>query len=159
MADVTYREALRRALDEELARDENVYLIGEEIGRFEGSYKVTAGLFETLGVAPVLGRDFAPAEDVPNAEHVAVIGQCGEHHVSPDGRHHHIIGQRDQDAQDTGAGLASGLDRGMIGRVDAAGAGDLLLGRARPDQAAQPLDERRRVELLLTVGLDRVGGR
>ena len=43
MAGVTYREALRRALDEELARDERVFLMGEEIGRFEGSYKVTAG--------------------------------------------------------------------------------------------------------------------
>ena len=49
MAGVTYREALRRALDEELARDESVYLIGEEIGRFEGSYKVTAGLFKKYG--------------------------------------------------------------------------------------------------------------
>ena len=43
VAGVTYREALRRALDEELARDERVFLMGEEIGRFEGSYKVTAG--------------------------------------------------------------------------------------------------------------------
>jgi pyruvate/2-oxoglutarate/acetoin dehydrogenase E1 component len=49
MADVTYREALRRALDEELARDENVFLMGEEIGRFEGSYKVTAGLYAKYG--------------------------------------------------------------------------------------------------------------
>ena len=49
MADVTYREALRRALDEELERDERVYLMGEEIGRFEGSYKVTAGLWQKYG--------------------------------------------------------------------------------------------------------------
>ncbi len=49
MAEVTYREALRRALDEELGRDESVYLIGEEIGRFEGSYKVTAGLYKKYG--------------------------------------------------------------------------------------------------------------
>jgi len=49
MADVTYREALRRALDEELERDESVFLMGEEIGRFEGSYKVTAGLWEKYG--------------------------------------------------------------------------------------------------------------
>jgi pyruvate dehydrogenase E1 component beta subunit len=46
---VTYREALRRALDEELDRDERVFLMGEEIGRFEGSYKVTAGLWEKYG--------------------------------------------------------------------------------------------------------------
>ena len=49
MAEVTYREALRRALDEELARDERVFLMGEEIGRFEGSYKVTAGLWAKYG--------------------------------------------------------------------------------------------------------------
>ena len=49
MADVTYREALRRALDEELGRDERVFLMGEEIGRFEGSYKVTAGLWQKYG--------------------------------------------------------------------------------------------------------------
>ena len=46
---MTYREALRRALDEELARDPNVFLMGEEIGRFEGSYKVTAGLWAKYG--------------------------------------------------------------------------------------------------------------
>jgi pyruvate dehydrogenase E1 component beta subunit len=49
LADVTYREALRRALDEELDRDPDVLLMGEEIGRFEGSYKVTAGLWEKHG--------------------------------------------------------------------------------------------------------------
>lgn len=46
---MTYREALRRALDEELERDERVFLMGEEIGRFEGSYKVTAGLWAKYG--------------------------------------------------------------------------------------------------------------
>ena len=46
---VTYREALRRALDEELARDDRVFLMGEEIGRFDGSYKVTQGLWKKYG--------------------------------------------------------------------------------------------------------------
>jgi pyruvate dehydrogenase E1 component beta subunit len=49
MAQLTYREALRRALGEELDRDESVFLMGEEIGRFEGSYKVTAGLWKRFG--------------------------------------------------------------------------------------------------------------
>jgi pyruvate dehydrogenase E1 component beta subunit len=53
MAEMTYREALRRALGEELERDESVFLIGEEIGRFEGSYKVTAGLWERFGAKRV----------------------------------------------------------------------------------------------------------
>jgi pyruvate dehydrogenase E1 component beta subunit len=47
--EISYREALRRALHEELARDERVFLIGEEIGIFEGSYKVTAGLLDDFG--------------------------------------------------------------------------------------------------------------
>jgi pyruvate dehydrogenase E1 component beta subunit len=53
MAEMTYREALRRALGEELERDESVFLMGEEIGRFEGSYKVTAGLWERFGAKRV----------------------------------------------------------------------------------------------------------
>jgi pyruvate dehydrogenase E1 component subunit beta len=46
---MTYREALRLALREELARDERVFIIGEEVGVFEGAYKVTAGLFDEFG--------------------------------------------------------------------------------------------------------------
>jgi pyruvate dehydrogenase E1 component beta subunit len=53
VADLTYREALRRALDDELARDPDVFLMGEEIGRFEGSYKVTAGLWQKYGAERV----------------------------------------------------------------------------------------------------------
>ncbi len=46
---MTYREALRLALREEMARDERVFLMGEEVGVFEGAYKVTAGLLEEFG--------------------------------------------------------------------------------------------------------------
>jgi pyruvate dehydrogenase E1 component beta subunit len=46
---MTYREALRLALREELARDERVFVMGEEIGVFEGAYKVTAGLLDEFG--------------------------------------------------------------------------------------------------------------
>jgi pyruvate dehydrogenase E1 component beta subunit len=46
---MTFRQALNDTLRAELARDENVYLIGEEIGVFEGSYKITAGLLEEFG--------------------------------------------------------------------------------------------------------------
>ena len=58
---ITYREALRAALREELLRDEMVFLIGEEIGVFEGSYKVTAGLLEEFG--PERVRDAPIAEE------------------------------------------------------------------------------------------------
>ncbi len=46
---MTYREALRLALREELQRDERVFIMGEEVGVFEGSYKVTAGLMGEFG--------------------------------------------------------------------------------------------------------------
>jgi pyruvate dehydrogenase E1 component subunit beta len=46
---MTYRQALRLALREELARDDRVFLMGEEVGLFDGSYKVTAGLMDTFG--------------------------------------------------------------------------------------------------------------
>ena len=46
---MTYREALRLALREELERDERVFIMGEEVGLFEGSYKVTAGLLSEFG--------------------------------------------------------------------------------------------------------------
>jgi pyruvate dehydrogenase E1 component beta subunit len=46
---MTYREALRLAMREELVRDERVFIMGEEVGLFEGSYKVTAGLMDEFG--------------------------------------------------------------------------------------------------------------
>jgi pyruvate dehydrogenase E1 component beta subunit len=44
-----YREALNQALREELEEDENVFLMGEDIGVFQGAFKVTAGLLEEFG--------------------------------------------------------------------------------------------------------------
>src|SRR5205807_7500751 len=49
MAQITYRQALHDTLREELLRDEDVFLMGEEIGNFEGSYKITAGLLNEFG--------------------------------------------------------------------------------------------------------------
>jgi pyruvate dehydrogenase E1 component beta subunit len=46
---MTYREALRLALREEMSRDEHVFIMGEEVGLFDGSYKVTAGLMDEFG--------------------------------------------------------------------------------------------------------------
>jgi len=60
--DLTYREALNQALREEMQRDENVLLIGEDIGIFEGAYKVTAGLLGEFGARRV--RDTPIAEEV-----------------------------------------------------------------------------------------------
>ena len=46
---VTMREALNQALREEMLRDENVFLMGEEVAAYQGAYKVTKGLLEELG--------------------------------------------------------------------------------------------------------------
>ncbi|HEU4872843.1 MAG TPA: alpha-ketoacid dehydrogenase subunit beta, partial [Pyrinomonadaceae bacterium] len=49
MATITIREALNQALKEELARDEKVFLMGEEVAEYDGAYKVTKGLFHEFG--------------------------------------------------------------------------------------------------------------
>jgi pyruvate dehydrogenase E1 component beta subunit len=49
MAVLTYRDALNQALREEMARDRNVFLMGEEVGVYQGAYKVSRGLLEEFG--------------------------------------------------------------------------------------------------------------
>jgi len=54
MSVVTMREALNQALREEMLRDENVFLMGEEVAAYQGAYKVTKGLLEELGEKRVI---------------------------------------------------------------------------------------------------------
>jgi pyruvate dehydrogenase E1 component beta subunit len=54
MATATYRDAIRQTLIEELDRDDNVFLIGEDIGRYQGTFRVTAELFERFGERRVI---------------------------------------------------------------------------------------------------------
>src|SRR5438105_5418137 len=54
MALVTMRDALNDALREELARDQNVFLMGEEVAAYQGAYKVTRGLLEEFGPKRVI---------------------------------------------------------------------------------------------------------
>jgi pyruvate dehydrogenase E1 component beta subunit len=49
MAVITMREALNQALRDEMHRDENVFLMGEEVAAYQGAYKVTKGLLEEFG--------------------------------------------------------------------------------------------------------------
>jgi pyruvate dehydrogenase E1 component beta subunit len=49
MAIITYREALNQALREEMARDDRVFLMGEEVGVYNGAYKVSKGLLDEFG--------------------------------------------------------------------------------------------------------------
>ena len=57
----TVREALRDAMAEELRRDENVFLMGEEVAEYQGAYKVSQGLLEEFGSKRII--------DTPITEH------------------------------------------------------------------------------------------
>jgi pyruvate dehydrogenase E1 component subunit beta len=59
MAVMTYREALNLALREEMTRDPDVFVIGEEVGLYEGAYKVTQGLLKQFGPQRVVDTPIA----------------------------------------------------------------------------------------------------
>lgn len=74
MADITYRQALHDVLREELLRDENVFLLGEEIATFEGSYKITAGLLQEFGPKRVVDTPIVENGFVGMATGAAMLG-------------------------------------------------------------------------------------
>ena len=59
MAVITYREALNAALREEMHRDPRVFVIGEEVGLYEGAYKVTQGLLKEFGPRRIVDTPIA----------------------------------------------------------------------------------------------------
>jgi pyruvate dehydrogenase E1 component beta subunit len=61
MALLTMREALNQAMSEEMARDPNVFILGEEVGEYQGAYKITQGLLAKFGEWRV--RDTPIAEE------------------------------------------------------------------------------------------------
>ncbi len=69
MAEMSFRGALRLTLQEELQADENVFLMGEDIGAYGGSYSVTKGLFEEFGPERIM--------DTPISESVIVGAGIG----------------------------------------------------------------------------------
>ena len=58
---VSIREALNQAMDEELARDERVFLMGEEVAQYHGAYKVSQGLLEKYGPKRIIDTPIAEA--------------------------------------------------------------------------------------------------
>ncbi|MCQ4084192.1 alpha-ketoacid dehydrogenase subunit beta [Streptomyces sp. RB6PN25] len=74
MSVITYRQALRDTLRAEMQRDENVFLIGEEIGHFEGSYKITEGLLKEFGPRRVRDTPIAEEGFVGAAIGAAMLG-------------------------------------------------------------------------------------
>ncbi len=59
MPTLTYRDALNQALREEMQRDPNVFLMGEEVGLYQGAYKVSRGLLEEFGPQRVVDTPIA----------------------------------------------------------------------------------------------------
>ena len=59
MREIQFREALREALSEEMRRDENVFLMGEEVAEYNGAYKVSQGMLDEFGAKRVIDTPIA----------------------------------------------------------------------------------------------------
>jgi pyruvate dehydrogenase E1 component beta subunit len=59
MPTITYRDALNQALREEMQRDPDVFLMGEEVGLYQGAYKVSRGLLEEFGAKRIVDTPIA----------------------------------------------------------------------------------------------------
>jgi 2-oxoisovalerate dehydrogenase E1 component beta subunit len=64
MPEMTLIEAIRLAMDEELARDPNVFIVGEDVGQRGGVFRATMGLFDKYGAARVIDSPLAEASIV-----------------------------------------------------------------------------------------------
>jgi 2-oxoisovalerate dehydrogenase E1 component beta subunit len=74
MAEVTYLEALRQGLREEMRRDERVFILGEDVGRYGGAFKVTEGFLDEFGERRVIDTPIAEAAIVGAAAGAAHLG-------------------------------------------------------------------------------------
>jgi pyruvate/2-oxoglutarate/acetoin dehydrogenase E1 component len=72
--EVTYLEAIRQALFEEMARDENVFCLGEDIGAYGGAFKVTDGLMARFGERRVIDTPISEAAIIGAAAGAAHMG-------------------------------------------------------------------------------------
>jgi 2-oxoisovalerate dehydrogenase E1 component beta subunit len=73
MPEVTYLEALRQGLWEEMEQDDRVFILGEDVGRYGGAFKVTEGFLEHFGPRRVL--------DMPISETAIVGASAGAAHM------------------------------------------------------------------------------
>ncbi len=74
MASLTYRDALRRALEEAMTEDEDIVVIGEEVGRYGGAYGVTKDLIKTFGPERMIDTPISEAAIVGMAVGAAMTG-------------------------------------------------------------------------------------
>jgi pyruvate dehydrogenase E1 component beta subunit len=71
---ITYRQALNDALAEELERDENVFLMGEEVAEYNGAYKITEGLWKRFGDKRVIDTPISEAGFIGLGVGAAMMG-------------------------------------------------------------------------------------
>src|SRR3990172_1466613 len=74
MSQVTCREAIRQGIGEEMARDERVFVLGEDVGTYGGAFKLTAGLIERFGAERVLDTPISESAIVGAAIGAAYMG-------------------------------------------------------------------------------------
>ncbi|MCE2451948.1 MAG: alpha-ketoacid dehydrogenase subunit beta [Nitrospinae bacterium] len=74
MREILYREAIIEAMDEEMARDDSVFLLGEDIAEFGGSYKTTVGLLSKYGAERVRNTPISEQGIIGAALGAALVG-------------------------------------------------------------------------------------
>lgn len=74
MPEMTYRDALRQALIDSMREDENVFVIGEEVGRYGGAYGVTKGLIDEFGPERMIDTPISEPAIVGTAVGAAMAG-------------------------------------------------------------------------------------
>ncbi|MBF8277510.1 MAG: pdh [Candidatus Brocadiaceae bacterium] len=74
MKEITYLEAIKEALDEEMARDPSVFILGEDVGVYGGAFRVTEGLIEKYGEWRVLDTPLAESGFTGAAIGAALMG-------------------------------------------------------------------------------------
>src|SRR5690625_3397714 len=75
MAEMTYIQAVTAALEEELTRDENVFVLGQDVGKKGGVFKATDGLYEKFGEARVLDTPLSESAIVGVGVGAAMYGK------------------------------------------------------------------------------------
>jgi pyruvate dehydrogenase E1 component beta subunit len=74
MAELSYRDAIRAAMMEEMDRDPNVLIMGEDIGVYEGTFRITAGMLKKYGPKRVIDTPIAEAGMAGTAVGMAMLG-------------------------------------------------------------------------------------
>ena len=74
MREITYAEAIREALRQEMSLDDNVFIFGEDVGQFGGCFGVTAGLYEEFGPERVMDTPISESAILGAALGSALMG-------------------------------------------------------------------------------------